>query len=78
MIMSSILIRDIPEKFVEVLKQRAVRNNRSLQKELKHILITIAQETPLSDSLPPIELRFSKAEVTSDWQRKDIYDNNGR
>ena len=72
--MSAILIRDIPEKVLEALKKRAAQNDRSLQKELKHLLTKIAQETPAYDPLPPIQLELSNVAVSGNWRREEIYD----
>jgi len=41
--MANLLIRDIPDNVVEELKQMAKSHNRTLQKELKGILLDIAR-----------------------------------
>ena len=60
--MPAIHVRDIPEEVIEALKRRAARHRRSLQKELVHILESLARDEPEGIKLPPLELKFSKAE----------------
>ncbi len=43
--MSQVLIRDIDKKVLDSLKARAAGNSRSLQSELRQILITAAKPT---------------------------------
>ncbi|MEO6624359.1 MAG: hypothetical protein ABIN37_05965 [Burkholderiaceae bacterium] len=43
--MSNISIKDVPEQWAETLRQRAVRNHRSLQGELMAIIERAVQET---------------------------------
>jgi len=42
--MSDILVRNIPEETLERLKQKAARQNRSLQQELYGILVNAAND----------------------------------
>ena len=76
--MKSILIRNLPEAVVSALKKRAAENNRSLQKELRHLLITVAQETA-QKSTEEFELVLAKG-VTTDitWSRDEIYGDDAR
>lgn len=76
--MPAIHIRDVPEEVVEALKRRAAKNDRSLQKELRHILLSIARESPPLDALPPLELHLSSSGTQSDWSRGEIYEDDGR
>lgn len=43
--MTDILLRDVPQKTVDALKQRAKQNRRSLQEELLSILEAATQES---------------------------------
>jgi plasmid stability protein len=76
--MRALHIRDLPEEVVEALKQRAARNHRSLQEELRYILISLAREEPTAGTLPPIRLKLSAATEGGEWRREDIYGDDGR
>ena len=76
--MPAIHVRDVPEDVLNALKRRAKRHERSLQKELRHLLSTIAREEPPGEPLPPIELKLSSVSPTTSWQREEIYGNDGR
>lgn len=76
--MPAIHVRDVPEEVLDALKRRAKRHERSLQKELRHLLAQIAREEPPGEPLPPIELRMSSASPTSSWRRDEIYEDDGR
>jgi len=43
--MANLLIRDVPDKIVAHLKDRAKRRNRSLQQELRSILVAAAAKS---------------------------------
>jgi len=76
--MSAIHIRDVPEDVIEILKRRAARHHRSLQKELLHILDSVVRNEPPAEELPPIRLHLSKAVTKGTWSREEIYDDGGR
>ncbi len=76
--MPALHIRDVPEEVVEALKRRAAENDRSLQKELRHILISLVRESPPLEPLPPLELNLSSAHTDTDWSRGEIYQDDGR
>lgn len=76
--MPAIHIREVPEDVIEILKKRAARNHRSLQKELRHILDAVVRNEPPVEQLPPIRLHLSKAVTKGTWSRDDIYDDEGR
>jgi plasmid stability protein len=76
--MAAIHVRDLPDEVVEALKQRAARHHRSLQKELRHILESIAREEPDLETLPPIRLKLSRAKPRGRWGRDEIYGDDGR
>ena len=48
--MPNLSIKDVPEAWAETLRQRAVRNHRSLQGELMAIIETAVFEPPLMDT----------------------------
>lgn len=76
--MPAIHVRDVPEEVLDALKRRAARHERSLQRELRHLLAAIAQEEPAGEPLPPIELKLSDARPSSMWRREEIYGDDGR
>lgn len=77
--MPAIHIRDIPPEVLEALKRRARANNRSLQTELRHILLKLASESPPAEPLPPLILHLSNAcDTGSSWGRDEIYGDDGR
>jgi plasmid stability protein len=49
--MRQLLIRDVEDEVIEALKQRAKRNQRSLQGELKLIVTQAAQATRIDPAL---------------------------
>jgi len=76
--MPAVHVRDLPEEVLAALKRRAARHERSLQRELRHLLCVVAQEEPSGEPVPPIELRLSDARPTSSWRREEIYGDDGR
>ena len=76
--MAAIHIRDVPEETLSALKRRAARNERSLQRELRHILSALAEQEPPPEPHPPLRLHLSEAGVQSDWSREEIYGGDGR
>jgi len=48
--MPNVLVRDVDEKVLEKLKNKAARNGRSLQREVQIILNEAINFEPLSDS----------------------------
>ncbi len=62
---------------MEALKRRAERNHRSLQKELRYILLSLVRNEPPTE-LPPLELRMSRADERGKWDREEIYGDDGR
>ncbi len=76
--MAAVHIREVPERVLEILKHRARRHDRSLQGELRHILLSVARTEPSPEPLPPLELHFSAASPETTWRREDVYDDDGR
>lgn len=52
--MPNLSIKDVPEELTEALRQRAVRNHRSLQGELMAIITEAVQPTAAAPS-PPVQ-----------------------
>jgi plasmid stability protein len=75
--MPAVHIRDLDEEVIAALKRRAARNERSLQRELRHLLATIAADEP-SARTAPISLNLSDAGDDASWRRDDIYGDDGR
>lgn len=77
--MPAIHIRDLPEEVVDALKRRAAANHRSLQGELRHLLIELSREAPPAAEVPPLKLNLSSSGVTeTTWSREEIYRDDGR
>jgi plasmid stability protein len=68
-------IKDVPEEQVEVLRERAKRNHRSLQGELRAIVDEIskpAQKKPISEIVKRLQkLSITRAEESTKWIRED-------
>lgn len=76
--MPAIHVRNVPAEVVDALKRRAARHERSLQRELRHLLAEIARQEPSGAAPPPIELKLSEAAPTTPWRREEIYGDDGR
>jgi plasmid stability protein len=55
--MADVLIRGVPEKTVEALKRRAREHNRSLQGELRELLIASVSEERFDGATLALEVR---------------------
>jgi plasmid stability protein len=68
-------IKDVPEEQVEILRQRAKRNHRSLQGELRAIVDEITkpeQKKPISEIVKRLQkLSVTHAEESTKWIRDD-------
>lgn len=76
--MPAILVRNVSEDLVDALERRAKRNDRSLQKEVHHILRSIAEAEPPAEPLPALKLEMSSVTPDSTWSRDEIYGDDGR
>ena len=76
--MAALHIRHIPEEALAALKRRAKLNHRSLQKEVRLILLEAAGKAPPVEPLPPIRLIMSNSNPDTDWSRDEIYGDDGR
>jgi antitoxin (DNA-binding transcriptional repressor) of toxin-antitoxin stability system len=68
---------DDTQELVTVLRERARRNGRSLQEELR-VILAAAENDPGRDPLPPIRLTTVRTAGTSVWSREEIYGDEGR
>jgi antitoxin (DNA-binding transcriptional repressor) of toxin-antitoxin stability system len=68
---------DDTQELVTVLRERARRNGRSLQEELR-VILAAAENDPGRDPLPPIRLTSVRTAGTSVWSREEIYGDEGR
>jgi plasmid stability protein len=68
-------IKDVPEEQVEILRQRAKRNHRSLQGELRAIVDEISrpsQKKPIGEIVKRLkQLSITRAEESTKWIRED-------
>ena len=87
--MTALAIRDIDDRVVDVLKQRASSHHRSLAGEIRAILTDVANGAPLElagltaeeiarRNKRAAELSFSFAPSASTATRDEIYDDDGR
>jgi plasmid stability protein len=71
--MKSVHIRDVPEITIQRLKLRAQRHHRSLQGELKALLIEAAAQMEPSESRS-FSLHTVNTAGKQDWSREGIYE----
>jgi plasmid stability protein len=77
--MSAVLIRNVPLETLAALRERARRNARSLQGELRDLLVKVGQQELAVKPLEPIRLTFSKATpIGGTWSREEIYRDDDR
>jgi plasmid stability protein len=76
--MPDIQIRDLPHEVITALERRTIRRGRSLEGEIRELLVKLAQEEPPAPPLPPIELKLSQASPETAWRRDEIYGDDGR
>lgn len=77
-LMPAIHIRDVPDATVAAIKERARRNGRSMQRELREILDAAAAEPPAEAARQPLRLVTARTSGTSTWRREEIYGDDGR
>ena len=71
--MKSLHIRDVPEVVIERLKRRAQQHHRSLQGELRALLVEVAGRVE-PDDLGEFTLRTVKTLGVQNWSREEIYE----
>lgn len=76
--MSAIHVRDVPERVVSALRERAAAHGQSMQQEIRQILESAAT-TPLPGEPPdPVRLTTVHTAVRSTWSREEIYGDKSR
>jgi plasmid stability protein len=76
--MKSLHIRDIDEQTLECLKRLARSHQRSLQGELRAILLKAARMAPPDQGNNELELITVKTGGEATWNRTEIYGNHSR
>lgn len=71
--MSQILVRNLSPETVERLKKRARANNRSLEAEVREILVTVASRLPLEERVKSPEFQKFEAEIASGRNRNEAF-----
>lgn len=75
---SALHVRNIPDKVMVALRERAVRHGHSMQQEIRQILEAAAAEAPPHEEPEPIRLTTVRTAGDTTWSRKDIYGDAGR
>ena len=71
--MKSLHIRDVPEVVIERLKRRAQQHHRSLQGELRALLVEVAGRVE-TDDVGEFTIRTVKTPGLQNWSREGIYE----
>lgn len=71
-------VRGVPEPVLAALRERAARNGRSVQEEVRRILLAAAAERPEATPVEPITLVKVRTSATTTWSREEIYGSTGR
>lgn len=71
--MKSLHIRDVPEVVIERLKRRAQQHHRSLQGELRALLVEVAGRVE-TDDVGEFTLCTVKTPGVQNWSREGIYE----
>ena len=75
--MKSVLIRNLNENTLRSLKRLAEFHHRSLQGELHYILEKAAMSVP-ENPAPSLKLTTVRTNSSSQWNREEIYGDEGR
>ncbi len=76
--MPGIHVRDLSDETMRALKRRALAHHRSVQGEVREILVEAARAAPPEGGYPPIQLCHVDIGVDRLWTREDIYGDDGR
>lgn len=76
--MPALHIRDVPETTIAALKERAARHGRSMQQELRLLLLEAAEQPLPASEVPPLDLTLAHSGGSSTWSREEIYGDDGR
>jgi plasmid stability protein len=72
--MPALHIRDVPDEAVAAIKERAARNGRSMQKELREGILKLAAEPLPKRRRGPLNIVTVNTGHAEPWDRADIYD----
>ena len=76
--MLGIHVRELSEQTMRALKRRAQAHHRSVQGEVREILVEAARTAPPEGEYPPIGLHHVDIGSERPWTREDIYGDDGR
>ena len=76
--MPGIHVRDLSEETMRALKRRARAHHRSVQGEVREILVEAARAAPPEGGYGPIRLHHVDVGGDRPWEREDIYGDEGR
>lgn len=71
-------MRNVPERVLAALRERAFRHGQSMQEDLRQILETAATVRAPGEDLEPVQLRTVRPTAASSWSRDEIYGDAGR
>ena len=75
--MPSVLIRNVDDAVIANLKERAKKNRRSLQGEVKSILEAAVRPRP-GARREPLKIHIVEVESSEGYSREEIYGDDGR
>lgn len=76
--MTALHVRDVPERVVTALRERATKHGHSMQQEIRQILEAAAKAPTPGESLDPVRLTTVRTTGMSSWSRETIYGDAGR
>ena len=76
--MPGIHVRDLTDDTMQALKRRARAHHRSVQGEVRAILVEAARASPPAGGYPPIRLKHVAVGSGRPWTRDDIYGDDDR
>ncbi len=76
--MPAMHVRNVPERVIAGLRERAERHGHSMQQELLAILESAAAEPTSGERPRPIELITVHTDGSPGWRREEIYGEQGR
>jgi hypothetical protein len=76
--MKSVHVRDVPLETLEALRRLARANRRSLQGELRDILVRAARQAPPASESGELDLVTVRTGHNSNMRREGIYGDPGR
>ena len=76
--MPAVHIRDVSEKTLATIKERAALRGHSVQRELREALDRLAAEPLPARRRRPLQLKTVATGRTGTWERSEIYGDDGR